>query len=177
MKIELSNNVRILKNKNAVVLVNAVDGKWIRLPQNIYDIFIYIFNNEIDINNIKEILPCCSDQEFVQNIYEKLYKLGIVIEKGKENVISGKFVSFEMTHRCNLQCIHCCIDADGVANCKEDLNTNEIKVIYNKVIDWKPERIMLSGGECMLREDFTDLLIYLRKRYNGKIIVSTNGTL
>ena len=36
---------------------------------------------------------------------------------------------------------------------------------------------MLSGGEPLLRRDFWELSTYLRKRYSGKIIVSTNGLL
>lgn len=36
---------------------------------------------------------------------------------------------------------------------------------------------MLSGGEPLLRNDFAELSIYLRTHYDGKIIVSTNGTL
>ena len=37
--------------------------------------------------------------------------------------------------------------------------------------------IMLSGGEPLLRRDFIELATYLRKCYNGKIIISTNGIL
>lgn len=49
--------------------------------------------------------------------------------------------------------------------------------IIDKVIAWNPKRIMLSGGEPMMREDFLFLLEYVRKNYSGKITLSTNSLL
>lgn len=101
----------------------------------------------------------------------------IIEDKNNKNDFKNQIASIEMTHRCNLKCVHCCIDADGVVSDKKDLSTEEIKSTFDKIIKWNPSTIMLSGGEPMLRKDFIELLKYLKLNYDGKIIVSTNGTL
>lgn len=103
--------------------------------------------------------------------------LGIIDDENNKSIIRNKIASFEITHRCNLKCKHCCVDADQIVSKKEDLSTDEIKQILDMLIKWNPERIMLSGGEPMLRPDFIELLMYLKENYTGEIIISTNATL
>lgn len=79
-------------------------------------------------------------------------------------------------HRCNLKCIHCCIDAANAVG-KDKFDTNEIIKMLEKILLWEPSSIILSGGEPLVRNDIMKILVYLSKSYNGKIVLCTNTTL
>lgn len=173
---KFSKHSRNIVNLDKVVLGNRETGQWVRISKEVYDILNLGIDNSMSLNELKSILYDDEDRDYIDNLYKKLCYLGIVEDENTKQVFENKIASLEMTHRCNLKCIHCCIDADHVVSEKEDLSTDQIKKIFNKLIKWRPKSIMLSGGEPMLRSDFIELLKYLRNNYNGKIIVSTNGT-
>ena len=109
-----------------------------------------------------------NDRDYIQNLYSRLCSIGIIEDNDNKQTFKNKIASIEMTHRCNLKCIHCCIDADGIISENEDLSTEEMKCIFDKLIIWNPNYIMLSGGEPMLRKDFIELLLYLKSSYEGE---------
>lgn len=53
----------------------------------------------------------------------------------------NKTVSIETTHRCNLHCVHCCVDADHTQKSGE-LDTEEMKAIL------KNARPGIQGVSC-----------------------------
>jgi MoaA/NifB/PqqE/SkfB family radical SAM enzyme len=81
---------------------------------------------------------------------------------------------FFLTRRCNLDCRHCYI-----VNKKEglkELSFDAWKVIFDKFIEMGMLWALLSGGEPLLRPDFSDIYMYLKKR--GVLVsVFTNATL
>lgn len=91
-----------------------------------------------------------------------------------------KLVSFdlEITARCNNNCRHCYINlsaSDQQAERKE-LSLREIKNIVDEAIDLGALWCLLTGGEPLLREDFFDIYLYLKKK--GLLVsVFTNATL
>lgn len=171
---KFSENIKIIKYKNKIVLGNLHTGQWIRIPESTYNIFKQCVDNNLNLKVLKEYLHDDDDRDYIEEIYMKLCKIGAIDDKfNKKN----KSILFEITNRCNLKCIHCCIDADKVISDKKDLSTNEIKDILDKLIKWNPESITLTGGEPMVRKDFFEILKYLKENYNGQTCVSTNGTL
>lgn len=167
---------KVIINQNKVVLANTKTGQWAKIPKESYDLLVQSINDNISLSQLKELLYDDDDRMYVEKIYKELYNLGILCNEKNKQLNKNKIVSFEITHRCNLKCIHCCIDADGVVSSKEDMKKEDIKKALDKITEWNPERVMLSGGEPMLREDFIEILKYLKKIYSGKIIISTNGT-
>lgn len=163
-------------NKSKVVLGNSETGQWIRISKEVYDILKLGIDNKLSIDELNSKLYDEEDCEYINKLYEKLKYMNIIEDNSSDNISRNKIASFEITHRCNLKCIHCCIDADGVISDKKDLNTQEVKLVLDKLIEWNPQRIMLSGGEPMLRNDFIEILQYLKDRYDGEITLSTNGT-
>lgn len=174
---KLSEYCRNIINLEKVVLSNIENGSWIRITKEVYDILILGIEYELDIEELKLRLYDNEDREYIENLYNILCKMSIIEDEKNRFKINNKIASIEMTHRCNLSCAHCCIDADGIVSDKNDLSTEEMKIIIDKIIKWNPDRIMLSGGEPMIRHDFLELLKYLKYNYSGKIIVSTNGTI
>ena len=45
------------------------------------------------------------------------------------------------------------------------------------ILCYNPTSIILTGGEPMIRDDFIELIDWLKNQYKGKIFLMTNGTL
>ena len=85
-------------------------------------------------------------------------------------------IYLHVTKACNLQCNYCYIDAGRRS--ENELDTEEWFNLVDEVIELKPKRVVLTGGEPLLRHD--TLLIAERLRQLGKgisIALNTNGTL
>lgn len=80
--------------------------------------------------------------------------------------------AFELTARCNLNCKMCFVHNLDVKKAKEsELSTDQWKHIFDDAIDSGMLFALFTGGECMLREDFDELYLYL---YNRGVIMSVN---
>jgi radical SAM protein with 4Fe4S-binding SPASM domain len=85
--------------------------------------------------------------------------------------------TFELTARCNLQCIHCyqgpqaCRPAEGA-----ELPTAAFRRIIDDAVEAGCLQVLLTGGEPLLRRDFPE--IYRHARGSGTLVtVFTNATL
>ncbi len=90
-----------------------------------------------------------------------------------------RVVSFELelTARCTSDCPHCFINlpaADPVARSRE-LTPAEIARIADEAVELGALRVLLTGGEPLLREDFAEIYLLL-KRKGLLVSVFTNAT-
>lgn len=101
------------------------------------------------------------------NIYYSLSKLkqklflknfDILYLVGKIN--PPRFVVWDSTKRCNLDCIHCGSEGDY----KKELSTQEIKDILNQLAVSGVGNFQITGGEPLLREDIIEVLTYANKK-------------
>jgi radical SAM protein with 4Fe4S-binding SPASM domain len=86
--------------------------------------------------------------------------------------------SIDLTHRCNLRCVHCYLGDKEVINGKrgEELGTAQWISIIDQITDAGCLYLLITGGEPLLRKDFGD--IYRHAKKNGLLVtVFTNGTL
>jgi len=95
--------------------------------------------------------------------------------QNKRNLVS---FDLEITARCNNNCSHCYINLpvnDKEAKGKE-LSLNEIKRIVDEAVSLGALWCLITGGEPLLREDFFDIYLYLKKK--GLLVsVFTNANL
>lgn len=91
---------------------------------------------------------------------------------------SPVYFDLELTARCNNNCRHCYINVpagDPVFRAKE-LSLEEIKAITDEAVALGAVWCLLTGGEPLLREDFCEIYLHLKKK--GLLVsVFTNGTL
>jgi mycofactocin radical SAM maturase len=81
-------------------------------------------------------------------------------------------VTWEITLKCNLRCVHCLSNSGDVV--KDELNTAECMKLIDDLTALKVFQVNIGGGEPFMREDFLDLLDYSHKK--GLVTcVSTNG--
>jgi len=84
----------------------------------------------------------------------------------------------ELTARCNNNCRHCYINlsAGDRRAMEKELPFDEIKRIADESVSLGSLWCLVTGGEPLLRKDFSDIYLYLKK--NGLLIsVFTNATL
>lgn len=95
--------------------------------------------------------------------------------KGKRLPLS---FTLEITARCNNNCRHCYINlpAGDKAAKAEELSLEQIERLADEAVSLGSFWCLLTGGEPLLREDFTD--IYLNVRKKGLLVsVFTNAVL
>ncbi|MDI6785976.1 MAG: radical SAM protein [bacterium] len=83
-------------------------------------------------------------------------------------------ISWNVTKRCNLKCLHCYRDA-GKKD-KYELNTKEGKDLLERIAQSGFKVIVFSGGEPLLRKDIYKLISYA-KELNLRTLLGTNGTI
>ncbi|MBI5848189.1 MAG: radical SAM protein [Nitrospirae bacterium] len=84
--------------------------------------------------------------------------------------------SLDLTHRCNLRCLHCYTgDRSGDMPIAE-MDTGRILSLLDEICDAGCLYLLLTGGEPLLREDFPEIYRYAKEK-GFLITVFTNGTL
>lgn len=80
----------------------------------------------------------------------------------------------ELTARCNLRCVHCYIK-DAETQSTNDLSTDKMKQIIDQIANAGTLFLLFTGGEPLLRKDFSELYIYARSK-GILVTLFTNGT-
>lgn len=80
-----------------------------------------------------------------------------------------------LTHRCNFRCIHCYIQP-GLRLSERELSTAEWLDLVKEAADAGCFSILLTGGEPMLRADFVDIYLGIR-RLGIHVMLFTNASL
>ena len=86
--------------------------------------------------------------------------------------------SINLTHRCNLNCVHCYLgDRNSeIRSPDAELTTSQWLAIIDQITDAGCLNLLFSGGEILLRPDFET--IYQKAVTNGLLVtIFTNGTL
>lgn len=86
-----------------------------------------------------------------------------------------KWIAWEITGRCNLNCIHCRCDA-SMESAAGDFNTEEAKRLLDEIAAYSKPVIVLSGGEPLLREDLFEIAQH-GTELGLRMCIATNGTL
>lgn len=92
-------------------------------------------------------------------------------------MISSEIIYIHVTRRCNLNCSYCYFSA-GEIICDEIL-TEDILSVFREIYSLKPKKVVITGGEPLLREDIFDIGRAFRSgNQENKITLSlnTNGT-
>jgi sulfatase maturation enzyme AslB (radical SAM superfamily) len=83
-------------------------------------------------------------------------------------------ISWNLTEKCNSQCLFCCNDADSENN--YGIATKSIFEILNQLKKWGVLRIILGGGEPLVRKDIKEILLYAHA-IGIRPALATNGIL
>lgn len=70
--------------------------------------------------------------------------------------------TFALTHRCNFRCVHCYV-LPGAGPAEAELRTADWLALAQEAADAGCFSILLTGGEPLLREDFAEIYLGIRK--------------
>lgn len=108
-----------------------------------------------------------SDLEYMQQFRKKITEQRVPL--------SG---SIDLTHRCNLRCVHCYLgNQEDIAKKRDqELNTEQWISIIDEITEAGCLYLLITGGDPLLRKDFVQ--IYRHAKQNGLLVtIFTNGTL
>lgn len=107
---------------------------------------------------------------------KKLKPKEFTIWKGKDPLLSH--IDIELTERCNNNCIHCCINqpANDKYSLNREMDTEFIKGILTEAAILGCLTVRFTGGEPLLRHDFSQLYLFAR-RLGLHVILFTNARL
>ena len=83
-------------------------------------------------------------------------------------------VMVELTHRCNLRCVHCYCPPRAAR--RGELTPAEFGVVFDRLADAGTVQVCLTGGDPLLRPDFPEIYLEAKKR-GFLVVVFTNGAL
>jgi len=83
-------------------------------------------------------------------------------------------VTWNLTRKCNLKCLHCYINASPEG--EDGSTTEEALRLIDEMAEIRIPLTIMSGGEPLMRRDFFELASYARIK-GIKLALSTNGTL
>ena len=156
---KLNSNVACIEYKNKVILANKLTGMWLRITKEIYNYFI----KALELNYERKDFCSLFYERGRSNIYRKTAR-----QNGRNRyswrcgIFFPKSVAFEITNRCNLTCMHCCFSAGKQG---EEMTTQRVTEILQKIIKWQPDKITITGGEPLLRNDLLEHL-----KFYGKLL-------
>lgn len=171
MRYKFSEFNKVLNYSGKIIIINTQNGKWIKITQKVHQILC-----AMEKQAYEQFLKSLYDEEdrsYIRNIVSKMVEMELLVEMS-QRLSTNKIVLFEITNRCNLYCKHCCNNA--AANSDFELSLQEVKLILKYLVSKNPAVIILSGGEPMIRNDFFEILEYLKSIYKNKISIMTNGT-
>ncbi len=87
-----------------------------------------------------------------------------------------KWIAWEVTRRCNLNCVHCRSSSALNISGHPDFSLAEARRILDDIHSYANPVVVLSGGEPLLRPDIFDIATY-GTRLGLRICLATNGTL
>lgn len=175
-KICFCDRIIIQRGEKYTILHNPNDLKTDRITTETYEVIKYICDNKCDLKEIYNQMETDEDKNYFQIIINRLYNRKIIRDANEKSEYHNleMQIDWDLSNKCNLKCRHCCVSADMVS---EDLALNDMYVIADKINRIKPSYIVISGGEPLIRKDFTKIIDRLRKNYRGRLSLMTNATL
>lgn len=121
------------------------------------------------------------------DIYLDQETIDLIVESGHELSVSGVssylrallpsfspvLLIWDMTSRCNFDCVFCYIRDNSIA---DEIDFKTSKDTLDFLISEGLFEVYLSGGECLILDDFIEIYTYL-KRKGVFVTVFTNGAL
>lgn len=93
-------------------------------------------------------------EDFLQRIVEEEFN-------GENLPIS---LTWELTHRCNLNCIHCYLSQNQKQKVTKELTTEEIEDLIDQASEIGCFQVILTGGDPLIRKDFSKIVAKIRNK-------------
>lgn len=179
-KVKWNKDATFLKRETRVAVING--KRYIKINSEYFNILNQIIDSHLDITDLSQYFLDNEDYKIVQDLIERLMQIEVLEElkeDDKEYSEGSKLkdISFIITNRCNLSCIHCSQDACNLKENVKEMSYQEICRVINLLDTSVIETITITGGEPLVRKDFFDIAEYIRSKFKGTLILMTNALL
>jgi len=93
--------------------------------------------------------------------------------KQKKNIFEPKWLAWEITGKCNLNCIHC-RSSSSMGSDEGDFTLDEARALIDEITSFAKPVVVLSGGEPLLRKDVFEIAAYGTSK-GLRMALATNG--
>lgn len=162
-----------VEHENQVIIANTANGKNFKLTKECFEILDQGVREELTTEEFLDAFEDGGDREYFEKVLSTLKEYRILTTKEENNPYR---VYLMLTNRCNLNCLHCCVDASSTYH-EEELDTEEWCAIADKLKGLNLSHICMTGGEPMIRTDFFEIAEYFKKHLGAKISLMSNATL
>lgn len=156
---KIENLVKVEGN-DKIILLNTSNRHWARMSKKRYN----------------ASMECPEEKEKLENLLEERY--GLFDEE--DNATCGiRSIYYSVTGKCNLNCEFCTMNSGPHVSTENDFTLKEIQNnLIPKLQKLNPRKIIITGGEPLIREDAKEII----KSFSGafgkkKIILQSNGLL
>ncbi|MBR5800434.1 MAG: radical SAM protein [Lachnospiraceae bacterium] len=112
-------------------------------------------------------------EELNESLYSQVLKFDETTRTRWMNERKAYAVLFELTSKCNFNCVHCYLQNFHVP---DELTTEQVKNILDILCEKGILFLTLTGGEILARRDFLEIYLYAKKK--GFLVeLFTNGYL
>jgi sulfatase maturation enzyme AslB (radical SAM superfamily) len=113
---------------------------------------------------------------FMQNPYRYEHAFKVGKDLLTEHLSAPVSISWSLTAGCNSRCSFCCTDSINAGSLQQEATLEEVENIVSVLMDWKVPRIILGGGEPLVRPDIRDIFSIFRQN-SFRPVLATNGIL
>lgn len=171
--VEINNNVVLVSGAKNAAIYDFNVNKLYSINSDAVDIIQRIvINGEAPISDSESTY--ISQLTDAQLISKDFTPRPFGIESPKE--IKLNFVWLELTLGCNLKCLHCYEGNEHLCSTNE-LSTEQWKKIITDIFHSGCRRIQFTGGECALRSDLSELIVFASNIGIDDITIFTNASL
>lgn len=163
-----------LENGEYIIIGNRYRGTYLKLSDECYQILKKLIHYQERIEDFYDVFESREDKKYFLDLKEILLKKSILVDSKEKEYVDNIDIQWEITKKCNLSCVHCIANA---LITKTEEPYDDIKMIADKLLVLKPSSITITGGEPMILKYFWKISEYIRKKYSGKLILMTNGTM
>lgn len=166
------------KNIRFFDLLNVISNKYNVDIDNIFDDIFDFISILIELDALKINNDVFCREKFViedlNQVNSEDFLYNIIVDEF-DNKFWPASLTWEVTHKCNLKCIHCYVGDRRICR-KKELDINEISSLIHQASNSGCLQIIITGGEPFFRKDILDIILEIKK--NGILYsVYTNGTL
>ncbi|CAM4497436.1 radical SAM protein [Paenibacillus macerans] len=160
------------------IIANTKTGNFLRTSKSYYHVLKELIDSEEtgQLLNLTEDAPHSEVVQNLKKLFDALVNIECILTEDQLADIYRErldVVYLALTNKCNLKCKHCSASAD--IRFTDALTTDKIKETIDRIVKLRPEAVNLTGGEPMMRVDFMEVLAYLRAKYDGAVLLATNG--
>ncbi|WP_311080026.1 radical SAM/SPASM domain-containing protein [Paenibacillus polymyxa] len=167
-----------LFHNHQVIIANTKTGHFLKTSKSYFNVLKDMVNageTELFLTPT-EGSPHAEVAQNLSNLFHGLVNIQCILTEDQLTHIYKEpldVVYLALTNKCNLKCKHCSAEAD--LKFIDALTTEKVKEVIDQIVILQPQAINVTGGEPMLRMDILDILAYLRRKFDGVILLSTNG--